>query len=107
MWLPIWFKRLKSNWFSRRLAASIAPRRRGRRQPAVRPEVDALEDRYAPALRAALGQLKNLYLDIKEADAALHELALLNDLQELNLNRIMPKAASSEELQAPRHPAKR
>lgn len=87
--LRSWFKRMTGKRFGRRLARSIAPRRRARPQPAVRPAVNALEDRYAPAILAALGQMKEMCLGIKVADAALEELTRLQELQSLGLSRIL------------------
>ncbi len=106
MWLRSWFKRLAGKWFGRRLAASIAPRRRCRKQPAARPELDTLEDRYAPAMLAALRQMKDLYLDIKVTDASVQELAMLNELQSLGLSRVIGQGAGLEGLAALQRPGK-
>jgi hypothetical protein len=100
MWLRAWFKRVTGKWFGRRLAASIAPRRKARKQPAVRPDLVVLEDRYAPAMLAALRQMKDLYRDIKVTDASLRELAMLNELQSLGLSGIITEGTGLEGLDA-------
>jgi hypothetical protein len=105
MWLRFWFKRLTDKWFGRRLAASIAPRRRSRKQPDVRPEPHILEARYTPAMLAALRQLKDMYLDIKLTDALGQELAKLNELQTLGMNVLLAPEAGLEGLSALKLPA--
>jgi hypothetical protein len=105
MWLRVWFKRLTGKWFGRHLDASIAARRRSCKQPEVRPEPDVLEARYAPAMLAALRQMKDLYLDIKLADALREELARLNELQALGMTVLIGQDDGLEGLTALNFPS--
>src|SRR6185437_30137 len=97
MWLRAWFRRLTGKWFGRRLAAHNTPPR-PHKLPDVRPELDVLEARYAPAMLAALRQLKELYLDIKSADVVRQELAKLYELNALDMSVLLAQDGGLEEL---------